>query len=402
MIKDFSVGIQLLEGDLIFKNVEKVFSRAWELLPFTHIMISTQNSHLLDACVKEARRRGIKIYVWKQIFHKIGSEYKELGQLVGLNSEPIQKSWICPNNMESAESIIEELRFILNNNDVDGLFIDVFRYPSPYDGLSSMLTCFCKPCISRALEMGIDLEKTRKGVKDFIERIRRLSMEEIALLKKEGDRSKIFHHLFRDPDMLNFFKFRSYSINNFVKNVHLLVKEKGLSLGLDIFPPSLSWLVGQDYSLLKNNCSWMKPMIYCSGLGPACMPAEILSLVKELQKLNPRLSDKDAIYMISRFLELPLPYKNMDEIRVKGLPEEFVRLETARAKESVGKNVPTYAGIEAVVTDVCSISPERAESYVKKAIEGGADGIVLSWNIQLIPNENLKVIRKAITSNIGD
>lgn len=399
-MKDFSVGIQLLEDSLAFRNVKKVFSRVWELLPFTHVLVFAQNPRLLDACVKEAHNKGAKIYVWKQIFHKIEGESEATNQLVGLNLEPIQKSWICPNNMESTKSIIEELRFILNNHDVDGLFIDVFRYPSPYDGLTSMLTCFCSSCMAKAEEMRVDLEKTRRGIKDFVERIRMLSIEEIAALKEEFDRPKAFHYLLHNPNTLNFLKFRSYSINHFVKNVEQLVKEKGRELGLDIFSPSLSWLVGQDYSLLKNNCSWMKPMVYCSGLGPACMPAEIVSLARELQKLKPRLSDKDLIYMISRFLELPLSHKDLNEIETKGLPEELVRLETARAKEAVEKKVPIYTGIEAVVTDICSISPKRVESYVKNAIEGGADGIVVSWDIELVPNENLRVIRRTITSNV--
>jgi hypothetical protein len=129
------------------------------------------------------------------------------------------------------------------------------------------------------------------------------------------------------------------------------------------------------------------------------MPTEIVSLARELQKLNQRLSDEDLIYMISQFLELQLSYKNLNEIETKGLPEELVRLETMRAKEAVEKRIPIYTGIEAVVTDTCSISPRKAESYVKNAIEGGADGIVVSWDIELVPDETLKIIRKALTSS---
>jgi len=398
-MKDFPIVIQFLEESLVFKNVEKVFSRVWELLPFTHVLISAKNSYLLDAFVKQAHDRGVKIYLWKQVFHKIGGD-EVPGQLVGLNLEPIQKPWICPNDTESTKRVIEELRFTIDNHDVDGLFIDVFRYPSPYDGLKSMLTCFCKSCVAKAEEMGIDLEKTRRGIKDFVERVRMLSVEEIASLSEVLDRSRAFHYLLEDLSIFDFLRFRSNSINHFVVDVKLLVEENGRELGLDVFPPSLSWLVGQDYPLLKDNCNWMKPMVYCNGLGPACMPAEIVNLVRELQKLNPRLSDKDLIYMISRFLELQLPYIDLNEIETKGLPDELVRLETARAKEAVDGNVPIYTGIEAVVTDICSTGPERVESYCKNAIEGGADGIVISWDVELVPSENLGVIRKIITPNI--
>jgi hypothetical protein len=399
LMKNLSVGIQLLEDSLVFGNVEKVFSRVWDLLPFTHVLVSIQNPRLLDACIKEAHEKDVDIYIWKQIFHKIGGEDDAPRQLVGLNLEPIHKSWICPNNKESTESIMEELRLLLNNYDVDGLFIDVFRYPSPYDGLISMLTCFCNSCMTKAEEMGIDLEKTRRGIKGFMEKIQKLYIGEIISLKERFSRPNVFHYLLQNSEILDFLKFRSHSINHFVKNVEQLVKESGRKLGLDVFPPSLSWLVGQDYSILKDNCNWMKPMIYCSGLGPACMPTEIVSLARELQKLNQRLSDEDLIYMISQFLELQLSYKNLNEIETKGLPEELVRLETMRAKEAVEKRIPIYTGIEAVVTDTCSISPRKAESYVKNAIEGGADGIVVSWDIELVPDETLKIIRKALTSS---
>jgi|GEM_PF-7003714 len=397
-MRDLSVGIQLLADDLAFRNVKKVFSRVWKLLPFTHVLVSAKNPRLLDACIKESHERGASVYIWKQIFHKIGSGENIPRQLVGLDLEPIHKPWICPNNKESTESIMEELRLLLSNHDVDGLFIDVFRYPSPCDGLTSMLTCFCNSCITNAEGMNIDLEKTRRSIKDFIEKIHRLSAEEIVSLKERFSRPYTFHCLLHNSDISNFLKFRNHSINCFVKNVEQLVKERGRRLGLDIFSPSLSWLVGQDYSILKNNCSWMKPMIYCSGLGPACIPTETVSLARELQKLNQRLRDEDLIYMISRFLDLPLHYKNLSEIEARGLPAELVRLETMRAKEAVEERVPIYTGIEAVSTDVFPISPERVESYVKNALEGGADGIVISWDIKLVPDENLKVIKKAIAS----
>lgn len=395
---EFFIGIQLLADGLSSRRVKKIFSEVWELLPFTHAVVSAQSPDLLDICVKEAHSTGASIFVWKQMFHKIGAEGEAPQQLVGLDLAPIHKSWICRNNVESTRSIINETRFILDNHEVDGLFIDVFRYPSPYDGLTSMLSCFCNSCMVKAEEMGIDLEETRRGIKNFMEKICSLSKEEIATLKEGFNRSKVFDYVLHDPHILNFLKFRSHSINYFVRDVERFVKESGRELGLDIFSPSLSWLVGQDYYLLKDNCSWMKPMVYCSCRGTACLPAEIAGLARDLQKLNPKLSDKDLIYMISRFLESPLPCKNLNEIEARGLPEKLVRLETARAKEAVERKVPIYTGIEAVVTDICSISPEKIESYVKNAIEGGADGIMLSWSIELVSIENLKAIKKTLTA----
>jgi len=396
-MRKFAIGIQLLTDDMSPRKVKEIFSTTWKLLPFTHSVVFAKNPDMLDICVKESHNKGAKIFVWKQIFHQIGEENEGPQQLVGLDLGLIHKSWICPSNVKSTRLIIEELRFILDNHDVDGLFIDVFRYPSMYDGLTSMLSCFCDSCMTKATEMSINLEKTRRGIKDFVERIRLLSKEEIVALKEKGfGRAKVFDYVLHDPHILNFLKFRSNSINDFVKDIEQLVKESGRELGLDVFSPSLSWLVGQDYTLLKDNCSWMKPMVYCTARGTACLPAEIMGLARDLQKLNPRLSDNDLIYMISHFLEAPLPYENLNEIETKGLPNELVRLETARAKEAVEQKVPIYTGIEAVVEEICSISPERAESYVKNAIEGGADGIVLSWDIALVPIENLEAINKTL------
>jgi len=96
--------------------------------------------------------------------------------------------------------------------------------------------------------------------------------------------------------------------------------------------------------------------------------------------------------MIGRYFEVTIPLSSLDGIKAKGLPEDLARVETARAKEAVKNRVPIYTGIEAVVTDTCSISPYRVREYVRPSLDGGVDGIRLSWDARWILTQNLRAV----------
>jgi len=163
-----------------------------EELPITHISVLVENPKSLDILADEAHDAGVSISVWKQLLHRTGMDNKTPQHLINLDLETIHEPWICPNNTEATSAILEELHSTLENHDVDGSFIDLFRYPSPYYGLKSVLSRFCDSCNAKAAEMGINWEETRKGVKNSVKKISTLAMEEIVGLKDGFSRSKLF------------------------------------------------------------------------------------------------------------------------------------------------------------------------------------------------------------------
>jgi hypothetical protein len=136
-------------------------------------------------------------------------------------------------------------------------------------------------------------------------------------------------------------------------------------------------------------------MLYHRAVGPAGIPLEIASLWKGMRALHPQ-GDRAVMGTSLRGLfhwQIP---DTATELRARGLPASVIssELETiGRMRLSAG--VKVYAGIEAVRIpefgiDVTSDSLGRSLREVRSP----ASGIVASWNLLRIPDENLRVIGK--------
>ena len=132
--------------------------------------------------------------------------------------------------------------------DVNSIVLDALRYPSPHDG-KTIFSCFCKYCQETMKEHGINPTTLRENLKKTIKEIAK------------------YPHLTPQSyeTLTTWIKTRQLSVLETLKIIHEKAKEQGIKLYAAIFPPSLAWLVGQNYQLLKKYLNEAHIMIYHKG-----------------------------------------------------------------------------------------------------------------------------------------
>jgi hypothetical protein len=288
--------------------------------------------------------------------------------------------WLCPSRPEVRKYVNSLIEDIATNYSVDGIFFDRFRFPEwapPGHDCSRhgkifdpVFTCFCKECMKRAEREGINLPKTRK----IMQRIAKLVKENqisdlISKFRsyKRGclDLTKVFVDM---PELSEWINHRQEIITEFVKEAHTTVKTVNpkLEFSLDLWPPSYSWLLGQNYRKLKNYCDSLKYFVYHKMGG-----GEDLGVIfTELKKLNPDLEASAFLDVFYRFFGFSGP-DNLEELSERGLTVDFILQETLKALDETKKEVKIYPGIQ-----IFDVNTREVTEAVNKAFEASIDGII--------------------------
>ncbi len=96
-------------------------------------------------------------------------------------------------------------------------------------------------------------------------------------------------------------------------------------------------------------------------------------------------------------LEVPLPESKREIVR-QGIPEKFVARELDKiAQLQLPENVKIHPGIEAVKNPHfdLNITEEILRAYLTP-IQQHADGVLASWNILYIPDENWEIMGETL------
>ena len=239
----------------------------------------------------------------------------------------------------------------------DGVFLDRVRSQSFASGISGVLSCGCERCRKAFLERGVDLAAVRK------------------LYEEKGDAffdtdSFPMNGEFRLKETLarRFFKAKEAIIADAVDEIIRYFKDKGMTVGLDLFAPAVSRFVGQNYALLTKNADFIKPMLYRRTEAPAGIGYEY-SLMK---KCLPDAKGWDP------------------------LPADRVLLETQL--EAI-RDVPCgrYPGIE-INYDEQLVRTD--EAYITESIAAirdcGYEGAALCWDVMRAPQRYLRAIEKLL------
>jgi len=120
---------------------------------------------------------------------------------------------------------------------------------------------------------------------------------------------------------------------------------------------------------------------------------EISCLIRAMKTLCPRLNEGHITQFLSRVLGVTLS-ESAEAIRAQGIPEMFVARELEKIRGfSLPQNIRVHAGIEAVHYPLLDlvIHRETLERYLEH-IGHNADGLVASWDILHIPDENFELL----------
>jgi hypothetical protein len=295
--------------------------------------------------------------------------------------------FLCPNDEGHIKRIFAQYQNILKESDFDGVFLDRIRFPSPSNGFELLFSCFCQFCQNKFhTTYGEDLENYRYQAKAVFEKFKTMDISDLRTCQSLSD-------LIIPGNLEKFYNFRKQNIYQVVKIFADKAKQLGKLVGVDLFAPSLAPLVSQDYRLLAKTCDWIKPMIYAHTRGPAGLPLELSCFMKAILNMNPALDEDRFIREISRIIGVDLPIQ-INELLKKGIPENIICSEMKRIKElDLRESVNIYLGLEAVqIPGLCHITEKILKKYLEYVKEADVKGMVLSWDLLKIPQENLKIV----------
>lgn len=391
-------AIQYLETDphVSVEEVKAKLRAAFERLPISVVVIGWNLSDaLVNICARECEERNAYLYRWQPLLTSDGVLLPKLEwRTIGLNGEPVRGfqgldefTFICPNRAEVLEAVLVRVREVLENGVYHGMFLDRIRFPSPMEYPEQKLACFCNDCKNAAKAEDLDLESVRSS---------------ILKLLANADSIQQFVHILLDPEaevsmdsdcraITSFQKFRTRSINRFVKEVSDLVHEIGLKVGLDCFSPALIHSVGQDLKELGGYSEWIKIMSYGHTLGVAGLPFELSGIADWLIQQK-GFTESDAFQLLSKATHLPLP-PIRELLRKKGMPSEALAIETKRANRAdIKQCLPAIELVDE--EDLTNLNPDQIKADLKAFRDAGAEGLVLSWDLWFMPLERLDLVRE--------
>ena len=224
--------------------------------------------------------------------------------------------------------------------------------------------------MKRAKSTGIDISKTRTCVRKIADSVKENKVAPVVskfLGYRKGclDLARILVDV---PELTEWINFRQDIIADFVSEVHKLIKgtSSRLELSLDLWPPSYSWLLGQNYRKLRKCCDSLKYFTYHKMGGGV----DLKAVVEELKRLNSDLDVAMFMELFYRFFGFSGP-TDLEEFGEKGFTMDFVLEETLKALDETKGEVRVYPGVQ-----IWDVTPEEVKDAVHKASEANVDGVI--------------------------
>jgi hypothetical protein len=411
-MRDLRVATQLFLGEhelrsFTLREISLRIRRAKELAGIDSLMIWTgADPTLYEPLVRTCQDCAVMPYLWfavladaqgvaidqdELLLHYDGTRgYGSTGAWQGLGGGEEHFLFCCPNRTGAVQRVFSVYSGLLDRLEFGGVMLDRIRYPSAVNGLESLFGCYCEDCQEKFREMfGTSLEVQRQTVAAFLSRLARLD----RLPAENSGSWRSFADLWAEAGLSGLSRFKERSVARVVERFAGAARARGLRVALDLYSPSLAPTVSQDYGLLSRCCDWLKPMIYCHAVGPAGLPLELAWLQRAFQAACPSLNPGEVRELLRGLLPWDWPEAE-ESLLAQGLPEQTLTAELDRlSAEELAPGISVLAGLEAIRNpafrvDITRQSLER--SLV--SLRGRVDGLVASWNLLYIPEENLRAV----------
>ncbi len=227
----------------------------------------------------------------------------------------------CINNDEIINSRLREVEDVVTRfENVNAIILDCIRFPSPFD-CEGFFSCFCDRCLEKAREYSINLEEVRNILKRFLK--------------------YVFYGFNTSKDIIEYFSdwifFKQECVRNVVEKFRDLCRRYNVGLWAAIFPPSFSWLVGQNYDMFSKYVDEIHVMLYRKCSGAACLNKEYQMFLKTLMKvlnINCEISKILVQNLTAIYSE-----KSIEELE-NGIEVEILLRELYKAKIFSEKSIP--------------------------------------------------------------
>ena len=357
IIQVFTGGWQTA-GTSSGKIIERL-SHVMEILPVEKVIIGW---HLDRELYREVGRflheKDVEMLLWLPVFSEISEleESRESTDLFGgkVGNLALQEgenfSFSCPSSEQNINNVVRVYERHFSDCGFDGVFLDKIRTQSFVGGTGGVLSCGCERCRSIYRKYGFDADSlTKENAASFL--------ETRGYEKGTGFRMK-------DPGAEAFLEGKSRIIAEGVNRLCASFRNKGMTVGLDLYAPLMSRFTGQDYTLIGKEADFIKPMMYRKTEAPA-------GIGYEYRLLRENVPGYPDIVFDKAFLR-----EQLEEIR--DLPCQ------------------KYPGIEINYReDIARTDPDYIRESLSVLKECGMDGAVLSWDIMMAPDDHIKAVKEA-------
>lgn len=368
---------------------------------------------LADVTAK-AKARGIQTYaLFEEVynprlipnFEKI-TEVDVYGQISGSRRG---REFTCLNNPGAQAFLLSMVADWMTNNELDGLMWESERQ-GPLNEMIGMhggeitnrlfAGCFCRFCVRKARDWGIDVERARRGY---------IALDEFIRQMLDGDQPtdgtgaltfvSFWRLLVEYPEILAWHRFWFHSQEEMYGRIYGTAKainpraQVGWHLMYYVTLSPL-FMADQDYERQARTADFLKPATYSNSGGP-----RFARCIRNVQStIFGDLTPEETLQLHYKWLqwenEAPL-----DKLPTAGFSPSYVGREVKRATVDVKGEIPIYAGIDVDVPtglDEKRTQPEDVKADTLAAFEAGAPGIILSRKYAEMKLTNLAGARAAL------
>lgn len=309
------------------------------------------------------RSSGIKMLLWLPVFSEISGIARpdEALDIFGNTIVPHIKqegedfAFCCPSSSRNIQIVKDIYEEYFSDCMFDGVFLDKIRGQSFVSDVPGVLSCGCERCEKAFRGRGVDLEEVRNACT-----ARKDSFFDMSAYPMNG-RFKL-----TDARAQSFFEAKASIITDTVAEISGYFRDKGMTVGLDLFAPVISGFVGQDYPSITKCADFIKPMLYRRTEAPAGISYEYALFEKNAPEARGRISLIPDMRFLCSQLEA-----------VKGVECEV------------------YPGIEINYReDIAKTDPDYIIESLRAVKDYGYDGATLCWNVMLAPEAHIEAIAR--------
>ena len=352
------------------------------------------NWDMLEAVLPEAKKRGLKTYVFNQdsfTWHKGTPHIAEL-QETGIYGQHVESC--CDLNPDYINFVSGMTKDICSSYDIDGLMWSSERQGpfnnaiAPFKGErpSARITCFCPHHRKAAKEQGIDVERALEGYHKLVDFTKKSTMRERPT---DGYFAEFWRIMTDYPEILAYEKLWTAANHATYRNVYDSAKaaKPNIQAGFHIWHSnSLSPFTKAEmpYERLAY-ADFIKPVIY-NIVGGSRYAGYINS---NASTVFGDLSKEEYLKLNNRLMN----YEDMDleTLGRDGMPQDYVAKETKRALDGVKGKCKIYAGLDIDIPNAAKnkqTTPEDAYRSTMTALKAGAQGIIFArkYSEMKLPN----------------
>jgi hypothetical protein len=350
-----------------------------------------------------ARKRGMKVIAWYEDVFRSDVPGIDKAFEIDLHGKPAAR--VCYRNPNTVNFWLGLTEDFARSYPLDGLMFGSERQGplnaalgASHGGGAAPATvgCFCPHCVEAAKKEGVNAERARQG---FIALERWVGGLKNGQRPPDGAFVTFWRILVEYPEVLAWERLWNEGLRDTYKAMYRTAHEAAP-------PKPMGWHIWhtnsfapfyraeQDYAAFAGYSDFLKVVMYHNCGGPR-MATYIRNINATLfADLTPEQTT-DVTYRIQQYSG----EASLDKLATSGLSSDYVLRETKRAVAGAGGKVKIWPGIDIDIPTgekEKKSTPEDVYQATKAALDGGADGILLSRKYSEMRLDNLRAAGRAV------